>query len=40
MRLLLDTCCWLWWLGDTQKLSQQQLDALISSDSLETKYQS
>ena len=30
MRLLLDTCCWLWWLSDTQKLSEQQLDALIS----------
>ncbi|MDJ0595770.1 MAG: type II toxin-antitoxin system VapC family toxin [Pleurocapsa sp. MO_226.B13] len=30
MRLLLDTCCWLWWLSDTQKLSEQQLNALIS----------
>ena len=30
MKLLLDTCCWLWWLSDTQKLSEQQLNALIS----------
>ncbi|MEL6438655.1 MAG: type II toxin-antitoxin system VapC family toxin [Cyanobacteria bacterium J06621_8] len=30
MRLLLDTCCWLWWLSDTKKLSQQQLNALIN----------
>lgn len=30
MRLLLDTCCWLWWLSDNKKLSQQQLNALIS----------
>lgn len=30
MRLLLDTCCWLWWLSDTQKLSERQLNALIS----------
>ena len=30
MRLLLDTCCWLWWLSDTQKLSEKQLNALIS----------
>ena len=25
MRLLLDTCCWLWWLCEPNKLSQQQL---------------
>ena len=30
MRLLLYACWWLWWLGDTKKLSQQQLNALIS----------
>lgn len=29
MRLLLDTCCWLWWLNDTDKLSKQQLKAII-----------
>lgn len=29
MRLLLDSCCWLWWLSDTNKLSKQQLDAII-----------
>ena len=28
MKLLLDTCCWLWWLSDTKKLSQQQLEAI------------
>ena len=28
MKLLLDTCCWLWWLDDPDKLSQQQLDAI------------
>jgi PIN domain nuclease of toxin-antitoxin system len=28
MKLLLDTCCWLWWLSDTDKLSQQQLEAI------------
>ena len=30
MKLLLDTCCWLWWLGDISKLTQQQLDAIIN----------
>lgn len=30
MKLLLDTCCWLWWLNDTGKLSKQQLDAIAS----------
>jgi PIN domain nuclease of toxin-antitoxin system len=30
MKLLLDTCCWLWWLGDTDKLSKQQLDAIVN----------
>jgi len=29
MRLLLDTCCWLWWLEDPDKLSKQQLEAII-----------
>ena len=28
MRLLLDTCCWLWWLNDPGKLSKQQLDTI------------
>ena len=28
MRLLLDTCCWLWWLNDTDKLSKQQLQII------------
>ena len=28
MKLLLDTCCWLWWLSDTKKPSQQQLEAI------------
>lgn len=28
MKLLLDTCCWLWWLDDPDKLSRQQLDAI------------
>ena len=28
MKLLLDTCCWLWWLSDTDKLSQKQLEAI------------
>ena len=32
MKLLLDTCCWLWWLSDTSKLSQQQLDAIINRE--------
>ena len=32
MNLLLDSCCWLWWLSDTSKLSQQQLDAIINRD--------
>lgn len=31
MRLLLDTCCWLWWLSDISKLSHQQLNAMINS---------
>jgi PIN domain nuclease of toxin-antitoxin system len=30
MKLLLDTCCWLWWLSDTDKLSQQQLEAIAN----------
>ena len=30
MRLLLDTCCWLWWLSDTEKLSKQQLDVIVN----------
>ena len=30
MRFLLDTCCWLWWLNDTGKLSKQQLDAIAN----------
>ena len=30
MKLLLDTCCWLWWLSDPSKLSKQQLDAIIN----------
>ncbi|MGL6337879.1 MAG: type II toxin-antitoxin system VapC family toxin, partial [Waterburya sp.] len=28
MKLLLDTCCWLWWLSEPNKLSQQQLKAI------------
>ena len=28
MKLLLDTCCWLWWLNAPQKLSTQQLNAI------------
>ena len=28
MKLLLDTCCWLWWLNDPEKLSTQQLEAI------------
>jgi len=28
MKLLLDTCCWLWWLDEPDKLSKQQLDAI------------
>ena len=28
MKLLLDTCCWLWWLSDTDKLSPKQLEAI------------
>ena len=32
MKLLLDSCCWLWWLSDTSKLSQQQLDAIINRE--------
>ena len=30
MKLLLDTCCWLWWLSDIDKLSKQQLKAIAS----------
>lgn len=30
MKLLLDTCSWLWWLSDIDKLSQQQLEAIAS----------
>lgn len=30
MKLLLDTCCWLWWLSDISKLSQQQLNTIIN----------
>ncbi len=30
MKLLLDTCCWLWWLSDTSKLSPQQLKAIAN----------
>lgn len=30
MRLLLDTCCWLWWLNDPNKLSEQQLDGIVN----------
>ena len=30
MKLLLDTCCWLWWLSDTSKLRQQQLEAIAN----------
>ena len=30
MKLLLDTCCWLWWLSDTSKLSPQQLKAITN----------
>ena len=30
MKLLLDTCCWLWWLSDTSKLSKQQLEAIAN----------
>jgi len=30
MRLLLDTCCWLWWLSDTDKLSKQQQKAIAN----------
>jgi PIN domain nuclease of toxin-antitoxin system len=28
VKLLLDTCCWLWWLSEPNKLSQQQLKAI------------
>ena len=27
---MLDTCCWLWWLGDINKLTQRQLNAIIN----------
>ena len=30
MELLLDSCCWLWWLSDTNKLSPRQLEAIIN----------
>ena len=30
MKLLLDTCCWLWWLSNTDKLSKQQLEAIAN----------
>ena len=30
MELLLDTCCWLWWLSNPETLSKQQLEALIN----------
>ena len=30
MKLLLDTCCWLWWLSDIGNLSQQQLKAIAN----------
>ncbi len=30
MKLLFDTCCWLWWLSDPSKLSQQQLQAIAN----------
>lgn len=26
----MDTCCWLWWLSDTSKLSKQQLEAIAN----------
>ncbi len=28
MKLLLDTCCWLWWLDNPNKLTKPQLDAV------------
>lgn len=28
MKFLLDTCCWLWWLNDPDKLSKQQIDGI------------
>lgn len=28
MQLLLDTCCWLWWLSEPDKLSQQQIQVI------------
>lgn len=30
MKLLLDTCCWLWWLSNPEQLSEQQLNAIIN----------
>ena len=30
MKLLLDTCCWLWWLNKPDKLSENQLDAIAN----------
>jgi len=32
VKLLLDTCCWLWWLSDTSKLSERQLKAIINRE--------
>ena len=28
MKFLLDTCCWLWWLSEPSRLSQQQFEAI------------
>lgn len=30
MKLLLDTCCWLWWLDNPNKLGKQQLEAIAN----------
>lgn len=30
MKLLLDTCCWLWWLDNPSKLGKQQLEAIAN----------
>ena len=30
MQILLDTCSWLWWLSDIDKLSKKQLDAIVN----------
>jgi PIN domain nuclease of toxin-antitoxin system len=32
VKLLLDTCCWLWWLSDTSALSERQLKAIINRE--------